>query len=210
MLPAEAAVLVFTLVDLIAAANKGLDGRTVDQRRADAIADIADELLTYGFVDLDGLVARAERGAASPAAPDADANADAAEPAHATEPTDVERTCRHWCRSQAVPVAAPSDVAVVAVPDGAGCRRRRRCGRSRGGIGRRGWSRAGTRHGRRPHLNVTGAWTTLSGLDDLPGQLDGYGTITADLLRAIATSWGTVTAVGVDPAIRSLPPRSAV
>ena len=61
LLPAEAAVMVFTLVDVIADANKGLDGRTVDQRRADAIADIADELLTHGYVDLHGLVARAEQ-----------------------------------------------------------------------------------------------------------------------------------------------------
>ena len=57
-----------------------------------------------------------------------------------------------------------------------------------------------SRHGRRPHLVVTGAWTTLAGLDDLPGELDGHGTITAQLLRQIAASWGSVTAVGVNPA----------
>ena len=57
LLPAEAAVMLFTLIDLIAQANKGLDDRTVDQRRADALADIADELLTHGYVDLDRLIA---------------------------------------------------------------------------------------------------------------------------------------------------------
>ena len=61
LLPAEAAVLLFTLVDLIAEANKGLDERTVDQRRADALTDIADELLTHGYVDLDQLIAVAHR-----------------------------------------------------------------------------------------------------------------------------------------------------
>ena len=56
LLPADAAVTLFTLIDLIAQANKGLDHRTVDQRRADALTDIADELLTHGYVDLDHLI----------------------------------------------------------------------------------------------------------------------------------------------------------
>jgi len=77
LLPAEAAVMVFTLIDLIAEANKGLDGRTVDQRRADAIGDIADELLTFGFVDLDGLIARV--GRVAPTAVVVGAGADSAE-----------------------------------------------------------------------------------------------------------------------------------
>ncbi len=56
LLPADAAVILFTLIDLIAQANKGLDHRTADQRRADALTDIADELLTHGYVDLDHLI----------------------------------------------------------------------------------------------------------------------------------------------------------
>ena len=213
LLPAEAAVVVFTLVDLIAAANKGLDGRSVDQRRADAVADIADELLRFGFVDLDGLVARAGRGAASPAAGDADANADATG-AHrtnaVTEPADTEPAAAEadvdadtsgpadTGAGAGGVVAVPSGAVVVAVPDNAAADAAadvEAAGRDRAAR----LSRAGTRHGRRPHLNVTGAWTTLAGLDDLPGHLDGYGTITAELLRAIGKSWGTVTAVGVDP-----------
>ena len=58
VMTAEGAVMVFTLVDLIAQANKGLDTRTMDQLRADALQDIADELLTIGYVDLEGLIAR--------------------------------------------------------------------------------------------------------------------------------------------------------
>ena len=233
LLPAEAAVVVFTLVDLIAAANKGLDGRTVDQRRADAVADIADELLTFGFVDLDGLVARAGRGAASPAAGDADADADAdatgTHPTNAdTEPAGTEPAAADAGADTSGPadtgadadagagagvggaVAVPSSAVVVAVPDTVAAVRAVGADPGGGGLGvevrdadadrAARLSRAATRHGRRPHLNVTGAWTTLAGLDDLPGHLDGYGTITAELLRAIGKSWGTVTAVGVDPA----------
>lgn len=57
-----------------------------------------------------------------------------------------------------------------------------------------------TRHGRRPHLNVTLSAGTLAGLDNLPGHLEGHGAITADLARCIVTSAGSVTAVVVDPA----------
>ena len=56
-----------------------------------------------------------------------------------------------------------------------------------------------TQQGRLTHLNVTIAATTLAGLDDLPGELDGYGPIPADLCRALAVSAASITAVGVDP-----------
>lgn len=42
------------------------------------------------------------------------------------------------------------------------------------------------RHGRRPHLQVTVAATTLLGLDDCPGELAGVGPIPADIAREIA------------------------
>ena len=58
----------------------------------------------------------------------------------------------------------------------------------------------GTHHGRTTHLNVTIAATTLAGLDDLPGELDGHGAVPADLVRALAASAATITAVAVNPA----------
>ena len=58
----------------------------------------------------------------------------------------------------------------------------------------------GTHQGRATGLNVTIAATTLAGLDDLPGELDGHGTIPADLARALAASAATVTAIAVNPA----------
>ena len=42
------------------------------------------------------------------------------------------------------------------------------------------------RHGRRPQILVTVAVTTLLGLDELPGELAGYGPIAADTARRIA------------------------
>jgi Domain of unknown function (DUF222) len=42
------------------------------------------------------------------------------------------------------------------------------------------------RHGRRPHLQVTVAASTLLGVDEAPGELAGYGPITAEMAREIA------------------------
>lgn len=40
--------------------------------------------------------------------------------------------------------------------------------------------------------------TTLAGWDGFPGYVHGHGVITVRLLRAIAASWGTLTAVRVN------------
>jgi hypothetical protein len=42
------------------------------------------------------------------------------------------------------------------------------------------------RQGRRPQVQVVVAWTTLVGLDELPGELVGYGPVTAQTARRIA------------------------
>jgi hypothetical protein len=181
LLPAESAVLVFTLVDLIAAASKGLDGRSVDHRRADAIADIADELLTFGFVDLHGLIATADRARTATATASASASAGTTENGGTAQNADAAAVAVAAAAAGQREPAGPS-AGVIKDAD--------RAARL---------SRAMSRHGRRPHLNVTGAWTTLAGWDDLPGHLDGHGVITAPLLRSIAASWATLTAVGVDP-----------
>ncbi len=55
-----------------------------------------------------------------------------------------------------------------------------------------------TQQGRHTHLNVTIAATTLAGLDDLPGELDGHGPISADVCRALAVSAASIAAVAVD------------
>ena len=54
------------------------------------------------------------------------------------------------------------------------------------------------RHGRRPQIQVTVAASTLLGLDELPGELAGYGPITAQTARRIAAD-GTWRRVLTDP-----------
>ena len=56
-----------------------------------------------------------------------------------------------------------------------------------------------TKHGRRPHIQVTVAATTLLGLDQQPAELAGYGPITAEVGRRIAAD-GTWTRILHDPA----------
>ena len=55
------------------------------------------------------------------------------------------------------------------------------------------------RHGRRPHVSVVVAASTLLGLDDEPGELEGAGPITAELARLIAAD-GTWQRLLTDPA----------
>jgi hypothetical protein len=54
------------------------------------------------------------------------------------------------------------------------------------------------RHGRRPQIQVTLAATTLLGLDEQPGELAGYGPITAPVARRIAAD-GTWRRLLTDP-----------
>ncbi|QTE30142.1 HNH endonuclease signature motif containing protein [Pengzhenrongella sicca] len=56
-----------------------------------------------------------------------------------------------------------------------------------------------TEQGRRPHLQVVAAATTLLGLDEVPGELAGYGPIPADMVRAIAAD-ATWRRIFTDPA----------
>ncbi|NMR19096.1 HNH endonuclease signature motif containing protein [Cellulomonas fimi] len=60
-----------------------------------------------------------------------------------------------------------------------------------------------TRHGRRPHLQVTAAATTLLGLDETPAELAGYGPVPAAMARRIATD-ATWRRIFTDPATGQL------
>ncbi|MDM7831280.1 HNH endonuclease signature motif containing protein [Cellulomonas edaphi] len=55
------------------------------------------------------------------------------------------------------------------------------------------------RHGQRANLHVTAAATTLLGLDELPGELAGYGPIPASVVRALAQD-ATWRRIFTDPA----------
>ncbi|WP_172892159.1 HNH endonuclease signature motif containing protein [Jatrophihabitans sp. GAS493] len=62
-----------------------------------------------------------------------------------------------------------------------------------------------TQHGRRPSIQVTVAMTTLMGVNDLPGQLEGHGPIPASVARRIAADpTGTWRRLITDPATGEL------
>jgi hypothetical protein len=61
----------------------------------------------------------------------------------------------------------------------------------------------GQRHGRAATVNVTVPLSTLIGIDDTPGELDGYGPITAAVARRIAAA-GTWRRILTDPASGAL------
>ncbi|MBT0770689.1 DUF222 domain-containing protein [Kineosporia sp. J2-2] len=52
-----------------------------------------------------------------------------------------------------------------------------------------------TQQGRRPHLVVTISAQTLLGLDNLPGELQSFGSVPADLAREIARQAGRITVI---------------
>lgn len=64
------------------------------------------------------------------------------------------------------------------------------------------------KHGRRAQIHVTVAATTLLGLDDLPGELAGYGPITAETARRIAQD-GTWRRLLTDPVSGTLVERGS-
>ena len=72
-----------------------------------------------------------------------------------------------------------------------------------GGCGHRCGPRLGQRHGRAATVNVTVPYSTLIGIDDSPGELDGYGPITAAVARRIAAA-GTWRRLLTDPASGAL------
>lgn len=188
-LPAEGAVTVFTLLDLLAqATERHNDDRGIDARRADALVDICTELLSRGRLDLtdatvpddevpddelpgDGLPGDAPapegcRGG-GPKADDRDGGD--------LDGSDLDTGDRD---------GGNPDDASPAPPDS--------------GSSARPW-RGLSRHGRRPHLSVTVGLSTLAGLDRLPGHLAGHGAVTAELATRIARAAGTLNLIGVHP-----------
>jgi len=297
--PADAAMSIFTLADLLADRTGADDDRPVAARRVDAWHDIAEQLLAHGYVDLTDLLDHADptaepvsaqgmsdaddRPAAdssgAPASdpttnprPDEasgsvdssehdggehDSNEDdssgrAATPT-ATNPDDSAANgstgntadATESISGQPVPRSATStdeaadqagtagrDGAAITYPanqqsapnqtsrtaDGAtpSAAQRLQCATcggyepetlsasTTGNREDRRASRRAARQGRRPHLTVTLSASTLAGLDRLPGHLEGYGAITAEMALMIAKSAASITAVLLDPASGSV------
>ncbi len=201
-LPAPDAVKIFQISDLLATTSSGAHGDTrgIGARRVDALVDIADHLLTHGHLDLTDFL-HPTSGDTPPGS--ATGHADT-EPSGTTEPTgtsgDADETATLSATGKADAPAAgdatnqdagtldagsPDPAVVPGSPADRSQRRRN--------------NRVLTRQGRRPHLSVTIGLNTLAGFDDLPGRLQGFGAIPAELARTIAASAATITALVTDP-----------
>ena len=270
VMPADNAVTVYTLIDLLAAATTTGDERIIGERRSDALHDMCHELLTHGHLDLRGLLDL-----------DSDGDSDVQEEFwDDTAPTDEEagrvdnrsynnvntndlddddddddgavsscslglfraddrmstgRPDDSPLPNTPVSNAAVSNAAVpnaavpnAAVPNDQQHRDVQRPSQTQNPTGtaanpphspprsrlenssahpekstsnRRRASSKGLlrRQGRRPHLTLTMSMSTLMALDRLPGHLDGYGAITAELSAAIAYCAASLNLVVIDP-----------
>lgn len=174
LLPAETVTTIETVLNGLAdsAANgPDRDARSHDQRRADVLGDIFATVLNGQPLP----------GMSTPNAPAPAADA-------------VQPCC----------VPAPGAFTSGAAEPG-GCSRDGESGctgTSSGGTGTLGWllpPSLPTRKGRRPHLIITIAASTLAGTDDQPATLAGYGPVPADLARRLASEAGTAQTACVDP-----------
>src|SRR5699024_6881634 len=181
------------------------DGRTMDNRRADALAAMGWSALATGHI-----------GAPAPTSPGANTstnasstNGDTTANTETSSETSTETNTRadiadaqagtHGPEPSAQPDAGDNS-AQGSARDGPG---RCCCGavntQSSAAAGSAGGGlRLQNTRGKPVTVNVTVPYSTLIGIDDHPGQLAGYGTITADVARRIAAA-GTWRRILTDP-----------
>ncbi len=208
-LPAEGAVSVFDLLDAMARATAGMDGRPIGARRADALVDMCVELLTTGRLDLGDILNKISgssgQHSASPAGmevPDA-----AAAP---TDPTGLNVDGAPFDRDgDAGPVERVSDgdSAFVSTSPGrldpgapsAGVGSAKPSGGIAGSaVPARKTPRVGKRNGRGAHFNLTMSVEAFLGLSDEPAELTGHGLVPAGLARLLRKSALSLAVVTVD------------
>ena len=164
-LPADAAAAIRELVHRCAAANKGLDERTADQRRADALIDL---ILRPGQATPGRRRTDNDPSAVLP--DDGDAVGDRQATAYADSAMDPDRDPS----ADNAPSVADDGARGAATPAGSNDDSH---GRSGAGASTKGL---------RPIVQVTVALSTLLGLDECGGDLAGHGAIPAALARALA------------------------
>ena len=183
-LPAEDLAVVDEILDRVADALRDADpddGRTMAQRRADALARICDDVARTGHTG------GCQPGCGHPTPTD-DAEQHDDTTGHADEPVprDGDRDSVSDDSDEVV-ADEPAEHEDNAGPDDAGADSFSRRDEDPDGcpdeppVLLRVRDRVG-----RPHIQVTVSWTTLAGLDDLPAMLAGYGPITAEQARALA------------------------
>ena len=268
ILPADGAVTVFTLIDLLAGRKAKGDDRLIGERRADALSDLCKQLLTHGLVDLRGIIAAGDDqddpdefgDLLNDDEPDIDdAEDDFGDPADNpngpvasncdwydddvdtgtatgmidgensanTDPTPASEAAVNANTARAAAgagVSADSDD-TGALPATEGVAEPPATVDAAPGtdLGANGpneapvlaaadpTNRATTpspkpdsqrllrRQGRRPHLTLTMSLSTLVALDRMPGHLDGYGAVTAELAEAIMDCAASLNLVIIDP-----------
>src|SRR5690625_4082296 len=201
-LPVEDLAALMTAIEAAAAAAKSADpddGRTMDNRRADALAAMGWSALA------DGHIGSAPAPASGRANGDTTANTETSAGTHSDSTTAGTEASSPSARPDAGDNSAQPDAGESSAPgsarDGPG---RCCCGAvntesstAAGSVAGGGLRLQNTR-GKPVTVNVTVPYSTLIGIDDHPGQLAGYGTITADVARRIAAA-GTWRRILTDP-----------
>src|SRR5699024_1085383 len=185
-LPVEDLAALMTAIEAAAAAAKTADpddGRTMDNRRADALAAMGWSALTTGHIG------SAPAPASGRANGDTTANTETTTETSTGTHSDSTTTGTEASSPSAQPDAGNSSAQGPA-RDGPG---RCCCGavntQSSAAAGSAGGGlRLQNTRGKPVTVNVTVPYSTLIGIDEHPGQLAGYGTITADVARRIAAA----------------------
>ncbi len=195
-LPAEGAVKIFQISDLLATATAGTygDARGIGARRVDALVDIADHLLTHGHLDLSHYLGNPLPDHGKPETPDNAGNDADRRTASGSAAGVLERS--ENVDSRTAPISSGGGGACVCdVSKGPGSHAPPAAPTPGDNSTAR---RTMTKQGRRPHLSVIISLETLAGLNDLPARLAGFGSITAGVARSIASSAATITSAVVD------------
>ncbi len=205
-LPADKAQLAYSVIDQLAYQLKqtnlsNCDPRGVDALRADVFSDLMDQLASTGTVTIRSTSRRRAGGTGSAPPQPSSTGTSSFVPTNTGDPGEPGRSNGPGCSPDAgqadSSASAHSAPGAGQVTDdragGAGCGS---CASVREPYPDSG---LGTHQGRITHLNVTIAASTLAGLDDRPGELDGHGPIPADLARAIAASASTIAVIAIKP-----------
>ena len=156
-LPADGAVKIFQVSDLLATRTAGVtgDSRGIGARRIDALVDIADQLLTYGHLDLSDYLGRELPDHSTPGDAGTGSVPDPAHP-DTTTTTDADAARHRWHRHGRHPRrAAPTPVTpTLAAPRLAAPRSRHRGGAGAEPRPRRAPDPRPTPTARRPRTNT--------------------------------------------------------
>src|SRR5690625_4352381 len=203
-LPVEDLAALMTAIEAAASAEKSAspdDGRSMDNRRADALAAMGWSALADGHIGSSHVAASGSTNGdttantetsseTSTGADIADAQAGTHEPEPSAQPDAGDNSAQGSARDGpgrccCGAVNTQSSTAAESATDSV-------AGSAGGGL------RLQNTRGKPVTVNVTVPYSTLIGIDDHPGQLAGYGTITADVARRIAAA-GTWRRILTDP-----------